>query len=164
VRRVAFQDPETRTNYTYLANLPPSIPPGIVALLYKTRWDVEKVFDEFKNKLGETKSWASTANAKPCQARLLCLTHNLMTLMEGANYHEGRNPQQSRNTRKAKTLAKRDEQSKSHDGGGLTVLQKCIQRFTQRTVKFIRWLRNHLDSTLSWAQALANLAKIYARL
>jgi hypothetical protein len=46
----------------------------------------------------------------------------------------------------------------------LTVLQKCIQHLTQRTVKFIRWLRNHLDSALSWAQALANLAKIYARL
>jgi hypothetical protein len=64
LRHVAYQDPETRTIYSYLANLPPSIPPGIVALLYKTRWDFEKVFDEFKNKLGETKSWANTANAK----------------------------------------------------------------------------------------------------
>jgi hypothetical protein len=164
VRRVAYQDPETRTIYTYLSNLPPSIPPGIVALLYKTRWDVEKVFDEFKNKLGETKSWASTANAKTCQARLLCLTHNLMTLMEEQIFTKAGLHNKAETKRKAKTLAKRDEQSKSNDGGGLTVLQKCIQRLTQRTVKFIRWLRNHLDSALSWAQALANLAKIYARL
>jgi len=34
---------------------------------------------------------------------------------------------------------------------------------TQRTVKFIRWLKNHLDSTLSWAPALARLGKIYTR-
>ena len=88
LRRVTYQDPESGTVYTYLTNLPASIPPGIVALLYKSRWDVEKVFDEFKNKLGETKSWASTANAKTCQARLLCLTHNLMTLMEERIFRE----------------------------------------------------------------------------
>jgi IS4 transposase len=29
---------------------------SFAALLYKSRWDVEKVFDELKNKLGETKS------------------------------------------------------------------------------------------------------------
>ena len=78
LRRVTYQDPETGTVYTDLTNLPVSVPPCIVALLYKSRWDVEKVFAEFKTKLGETKSWASTANAKTCQARLLCLTHNLM--------------------------------------------------------------------------------------
>jgi hypothetical protein len=47
--------------------------------------------------------------------------------------------------RKGKTLAKRDAQSRSN-GGGLTVIQQCIQRLTQRIVKFIRWLKNHLDS------------------
>jgi hypothetical protein len=46
--------------------------------------------------------------------------------------------------------------------GGLTDLQKAIQRLTQRTVKFIRWLKNHLDATRSWPEALARLAKIYA--
>jgi hypothetical protein len=46
----------------------------------------------------------------------------------------------------------------------LTFLHQCIQRLTQRTVKFIRWLKNHLDSERSWQRALASLAKIYARL
>ncbi len=71
MRRVIYQDSETNLIYTYITNLAPSIPPGIVALLYKSRWDIEKVFDEFKNKLGEIKSWASTPTAKTCQARLL---------------------------------------------------------------------------------------------
>jgi len=163
VRRVTYQDPETLAIYAYLTNLPVSVPPGIVALLYKSRWDVEKVFDEFKNKLGETKSWGSSANAKTCQARLLCLTHNLMTLMEEKIFRETGIHNQAETKRKAKTLANRDEQSKSKGGDGLTVLQKSIQRLTQRTVKFIRWLKNHLDSTLSWAHALARLDKIYAR-
>jgi len=64
VRRVTYQDTETLAIYVYLTNLPVSLPPGIVALLYKSRWNVEKVFEEFKNKLGETKSWGSSANAK----------------------------------------------------------------------------------------------------
>ena len=61
VRRVIYQDPVTGTIYRYLTNLPATIPPGIVAMLYKARWDIEKVFDEFKNKLCETKAWAAAA-------------------------------------------------------------------------------------------------------
>jgi hypothetical protein len=162
VRRVIYQDPETGITYTYLTNLPPSIPPGIVALLYKCRWDVEKVFDEFKNKLGETKSWASTPDAKTCQARLLCLTHNLMTLMEEQIFRETGIRNEAETKRKAQTLVDRNEDSKIKGCGGLTVLQKVIQRLTQRTVKFIRCLKNHLDTKRSWTQALARLAKIYA--
>jgi CHASE2 domain-containing sensor protein len=41
---------------TVTSALPPAIALGIVAQLYKSRRDVEKVFDEFKNKLGEIKS------------------------------------------------------------------------------------------------------------
>jgi len=162
LRRVTYQDPETGTVYIYLTNLPVGVPPGIVALLYKSRWDVEKVFDEFKNKLGEIKSWASTANAKTCQARLLCLTHNLMTLMEERIFRETAIRNEAEIKRKADTLIQRDEQSKSEGCDGLTVLQKAIQRLTQRTVKFIRWLKNHLHSNRTWAHALARLAKIYA--
>jgi IS4 transposase len=33
--------------------LPFKIPPGLIALLYKLRWGVEKSFDEMKNKLLE---------------------------------------------------------------------------------------------------------------
>lgn len=163
LRRVTYQDHETGTEYVFLTNLSVKVPPGIVALLYKMRWDVEKVFDEFKNKLGETKSWASTANAKTCQARLLCLTHNLMTLMEEQILKTTGIHNEAEVKRKAKTLAKRDEQSKSNGGDGLPPLQKSIQRLTQRTVKFIRWLKNHLDSARSWALAVARLAKIYSR-
>jgi hypothetical protein len=42
-------------------------------------------------------------------------------------------------------------------------LQQSIPQLTRRTVKFIRWLKNHLHSKLSWAHALARLSRIYAR-
>jgi hypothetical protein len=64
--------------------------------------------------------------------------------------------------RKKETLTKRDEDSKSKGSQGLSILQKTIQRLTQRTVKFIRWLKNHFDTKATWAQALTRLAKIYA--
>ena len=71
--------------------------------------------------------------------------HNLMTLMEELIFPECGIRNETETKRKGKTLAKRDAQSRIN-GGGLTVIQQCIQRLTQRIVKFIRWLKNHLDS------------------
>lgn len=117
---------------------------------------------EKEDMLGETKSSVSIPTAKACQARLLCLAHNLMTFMEEQIFREARISNEAEVKRKAKTLAKRDEGSKIKGFGGLTDLQKAIQRLTQRTVKFIRWLKNHLDTKRTWTQALDRLAKIYA--
>jgi hypothetical protein len=64
--------------------------------------------------------------------------------------------------RKAQTLVDWDEESNNKGCGGLTILQKAIQRLTQRTLKFIRWLKSYLDTKRTWTQALAPLAKIYA--
>ena len=36
------------------------------------------------------------------------------------------------------------------------------KRATQRSVKFIRWLRNHLFVNTSWREALGPLQRIYA--
>ena len=164
VRRVTYQDPEAGIIYHYLTNLPASIPPGLVALLYKSRWDIEKVFDEFKNKLGETKAWASSPTAKTQQARLLCLTHNLMALMEEEIHKRSGVRNEAEYKRKAKTQAKRAATypQPSHPESGL--IQHAVERLTQRTVKFIRWLKNHLDLERDWDQAIARLAKIYTHL
>ena len=86
-----------------------------------------------------------------------------MTLMEEQIFRQTGIRNEAEIQRKTKTFAKRDECSKGNGRSGLTVLQQGIQRLTQRTVKFIRWLKNHLDSTHSWAHCLARLAKIYAR-
>lgn len=137
VRRITYQDPETGIIHHYLTNYPASVPPGVVALLYKIRWDVEKVFDEFKNKLMETKAWASSAIAKTVQARMLCLTHNLTTLMEQTigKCCGLRN----------EVEFKRRENRQAEKSSPLSSARLAVQRLTQRTVRFIRWLRNHPD-------------------
>lgn len=164
VRRVIYQDPETRIVYHYLTNLPASIPPGLIAQLYKARWDIEKVFDEFKNKLCETKAWASSATAKTQQARLLCLTHNLMTLMEEQIRQRSGVINQAEFNRKAKTRAANDAAKPSSSHPYARPIHHAIERLSQRTVKFIRWLKNHLDLQRDWDRAIARLNEVYTHL
>lgn len=38
--------------------------PGLIAYLHKVRWDIEKIFDQVKNKLAEKKSWATSETAR----------------------------------------------------------------------------------------------------
>ncbi len=64
-----------------------------------------------------------------------------MTLMEEQIFRETGIRNEAETKRKAQTLINRDEDSKRKGLGGLTDLQKAIQRLTQRTVKFIRWLK-----------------------
>jgi hypothetical protein len=160
LRRVIYQDPQTNIIYHYLTNLPVSVPPGVVALLYKMRWDIEKVFDEFKNKLSETKAWASSATAKTVQARLLCLTHNLLTMLE----QRIEKSSGIRNQAEFKRREQRRAAAQARSASPASPADAIVQRFTQRTVKFIRWLKNHLDLERDWDTAIARLNQIYQRL
>jgi hypothetical protein len=43
-------------------------------------------------------------------------------------------------------------------------IHQALLRLTQRTVEFIRWLRNHPDQQRDWPAAIARLVAIHARL
>jgi hypothetical protein len=58
MRRVRYRDPGTGKLFSFITNQFTS-PPGLIAFLYKLRWDIEKVFDEKKSKLLEKKAWAT---------------------------------------------------------------------------------------------------------
>jgi len=81
IRQIVYINPADGVEYRYLTN-ELSLPAWIHILLYKHRWDIEKVFDELKIKLDEQRSWASSKTAKKAHAVFLCLTHNLMLLLE----------------------------------------------------------------------------------
>ncbi len=170
VRRVTYRDADTGIIYHYLTNLAVGVHPGVVALLYKSRWDIEKVFDEFKNKLVEKKAWASSATAKTQQARLLCLTHNLLTLME----HKIKDQEGVYNRAEFERRAKRElvliearparpTVSNMQQSAATASTHQACQRLTQRTVRFIRWLKNHLDLQRDWGEAIAKLDHAYSR-
>ncbi|MCP4003735.1 MAG: transposase [bacterium] len=153
LRRVTYTDPKG-TTYKYLTTEMRQ-PAWVIVLLFKARWDIEKVFDEVKNKLLERKSWASSDTAKITHANFICLTHNLMVLLED----EIENVEQTCNLIERKRKSKREEEAK---GAGAGYVATAIGRFTVRSVKFVRWLRNFLYSEAPWSHAIARLAKVYS--
>ena len=117
---------------------------------------------QFKNKLGETKSWASSATAKTNQARLICLTHNLMTLMEEMIRERTGVFNRAEMKRKNEIRENRiDAQKKRAGTDVIPHINHAAERLTQRTVKFIRWLKNHLSLDREWDDAIAKLSRIY---
>jgi hypothetical protein len=58
------------------------IPPGLIAEMYRRRWDIERVFKVLKHKFGEHKAWATSATAKEAQGHFVCLAHNLTLGLE----------------------------------------------------------------------------------
>ena len=79
MRIIDYVDPETQTKYQFLTT-DSDLPPGLIAWLYLTRWRIEKVFDTGKNKLQETKAWATGDVAQGIQGHFFALTHNLLVL------------------------------------------------------------------------------------
>ncbi len=162
LRLICFIDRRTDQTYEFLTN-EIDLPPGVLAELYRRRWDVEKVFDELKNKLGQKKAWGSGLVAKETQAHFAVLTHNLMLLYEGAlaSRHgvenEAEDKRRAQRTTDAVAAATRKRVR-------LPSLLLPTRRATQRSVKFIRWLRQSLRDQLAEATAVLRLKLLYATL
>lgn len=162
VRQVRYEDPVSGQRFEFLTN-ELTLAPGWIAHLYRLRWNVEKVFDDFKNKLSEKKAWASSAVAKQAQAQWLCLAHNLLLLLEAqalvpagvTNQAEDRRRNQRLNELKARLR---------QAGRALPHLVEVLLQCTQISVKLIRWVRAHFFSSTSWDLALLALRALYAKL
>jgi len=153
LRRIVYKDPETETIFTYIAT-EMTLPPGIVCLLYKHRWDIEKIYDEFKNKMDEKKSWGSGNESKTTNALFLCLAHNLMLILEALLGREGI-VNKKEWERKESRLAELVE-------NGTNFVATFVQRFTVRVLKFIRWLRNFVYREVPWSPATVRLTEVYS--
>lgn len=155
------QDPATVEIYSFVtSNL--TLPPGIIAFLYKMRWDVEKVFDEKKSKLKEKQAWAKSPVAKSQHANFLCLAHNLLVLLEQCieqqeciNDHKA----QTKRNNRIKTM---EERIRERGLKPNPMIMNC-RRITQRSFQFIRWLRYCLDFQTSWSEAMNMLHPLMQR-
>ncbi len=160
LRIVGYTDPATGEAYEFLTN-EMDLPPGVIVELYRRRWEIEKVFDEIKNKLGEQKAWATTLAAKAAQALFIALTHNLLVLYEHtlATAHGVTNvAEDERRAQRTATLARQCEAA----GKPLSQLVLQARGATQRSVKFVRWVRQSIRDRAAEALAVPRLRALYA--
>ncbi len=162
MRIINYMDPQSREHYEFLTN-EPDLPPGIIAELYRRRWNIEKVFDQIKNKLNEKKAWATSLVAKEAQALLVTLTHNLLLLYEDrleTEHGAGNMAEDWRRGQRAEEAGVKCATA----GKPLSPLVLGMKRATQRSVKFIRWLRHAIREKLAETIAVPRLRQLYATL
>ena len=151
MRRIIYRNPSDGKKYTFITN-DITLPPHLLVCFYKSRWDIEKVFYQFKSKLEERKSWATSLVAKKAQAVFQCLTHNLLLLFEEEI--------ESEENIKDDYSKKQDEGRKRPELKGY--INNIIERASHRTFRFIRWLRNHLTIEGCWSVAIRRLKAIWS--
>lgn len=160
VRRITFLDGASGEVYVFVTN-EMTLPPGVLAELARRRWNIEKVFDVLKNKLAETRAWASTGTAKSMQALFICMTHQLLRALEHLLDDEhGIRPERELKRRREKIAAMRD--TARRDLREIPTLRAEALRLTQHTVKFLRWLRAWLQRRAPWQVLIDALRHSYA--
>ena len=134
--------------YTFMTS-EMTLPPGLIAFLYKLRWDIEKIFDEKKNKLQKKKAWARSLNARNQQALFVCLAHNLLVLFERCLDREEGIRDQKVHAKRKKRAQISEAWIREQGAQPNPLVQQCC-RPTQRSLQFIRWLRHCLEIPTSW--------------
>jgi hypothetical protein len=157
LRRIVYTNPEDCVTYTYLTN-DFTLPACLLVLLYKHRWDIEKIFHQLKSKMKERKSWASAPEAKKSHAVFLCLAHNLLLLFE-------KHIEQTEGLRDEVEEKKQAGRIKAKPGIiriARSFINSALTRATQRTQRFIRWVRVRLYQEVPWNESMARLREIWA--
>ena len=165
LRRIVYINPEDGVTYTYLTN-DFTLPAYQLVLLYKHRWDIEKIFHQLKSKMHERKSWASSLAAKQSHAIFECLAHNLLLLLEERVIREeGIRDEVEERKQIGRTRPKAG-------GAGNPKVMKVVEivrnfinsavtRATQRTQRFIRWVRVRIYQQVPWSESMARLRELW---
>lgn len=157
LRRITYWT-QKKKKFVFVTSLTDTaIAPGLIARLYEMRWDVEKAFDEVKNKLHERKAWAKSDASKIAQANFICLTHNLLVCLESQLALEEKIENVAENRRRKKRLKNNPHPMHKLSPG-------CFDRAKVISVKFIRWLLIHSQQATSWEQACDDLRRRYKHL
>jgi len=138
---VTYTNPENGEQFSFLTT--GRFPrPGLIAWLYFLRWKIEKMYDTFKNRFRETKAWANGAAAAEAQSSFLCMTYNLLRLLE-ALLKDQYGLRDEKVERKYTAWLERRAQVARKKGGSLTPLLS-MPRMPQLSAQFIRAVRNYL--------------------
>lgn len=155
IRRVIYVDPVKNKLYVFLTT-EMALPPGIIAFLYKLRWDVEKFFDQSKNAFAERRAWAKSTASKRQQALFIAMAHNLCLIFE--RLIEGEEGIVDLKSLKKRAVRRAEEKREANRRGNAfnAAVAQC-NRITKRSLQFIRWLRHSLRARSPWRPAIEAL-------
>lgn len=161
VRRVRFKDPSSGEDYSYITS-EMDLPPGIIAWLYRRRWDIEKIFDETKNRISESKSWASSLQAKKIQGLFIAMTYNLILIMQRRLLDERQMPRDEKEERRRNKRHAHAIDDALEKGIIPSLIYQSPCKPTQVGCKFIRWVRTALQRRLEYDEAVELLTNTIA--
>lgn len=155
MRLIYYADPETGEGFQFLTT-DLELRPGVIAWLYLLRWRIEKVFDTAKNKLEETKAWATGQVAREIQGHFLALTHNLLVLFRGFLESDFAMRDQKLVEKRQQALEQRQEKAQAQ-GRQLHPYTWKMPAIVQLSLQFIRTLRNHILAKVRFYDALERI-------
>lgn len=163
-RRIRYRDPETLEEHEFLTT-EFHLPPGIIAQLYRLRWDIEKFFDVCENLLAENRAWGSGPVAAQVQNEFLVLVHNLFLLFSGRlEAQEGiRDEKVERKYEAALLLRKK---AAAALGRSVSPWVKALRQITRWSSQFTRWMQDAILHSWDWSlgiQKLKPLMQAYLR-
>jgi Transposase DDE domain len=154
-RRVRYRDPESGEIYELLTT-EFHLPPGVIAQLYRLRWDIEKLFDVCENLLGEKRAWGVGPVPAQVQNEFLVLAHNLMlNLSDRLESEEGIRDEKVEIKYEA-ALKKREAQAKQK-GMEVSPWVRGLRRITRWSSQFTRWLQDAIIHGWQWQAGVAKL-------
>jgi hypothetical protein len=154
-RRVTYRDPETAEIYEYLTT-EFHLPPGVIAQLYRLRWDIEKFFDVCENLLGETKAWGTGPIPAQVQNEFLVMTHNLLLLISRRLEEQEGIRDEKVETKYRAALDVRQRLAAAR-GGKLSPWVRTLRQMTRWSSQFVRWLSDALVHGWEWSLAIIKL-------
>jgi hypothetical protein len=154
-RRIRYQDPESGEIYEFLTT-EFHLPPGVIAQLYRLRWDIEKFFDGCENLLAEKRAWGAGPVPAQVQNEFLVLAHNLMLLLSGRLESEEGIRDQKVEIKYEAALQQR-ELTAERNGRTVSPWVKELRRATRWSSQFTRWLQDAIVHGWNWTDGVAKL-------
>jgi hypothetical protein len=154
-RRIRYQDPESGEIYEFLTT-EFHLPPGIIAQLYRLRWDIEKFFDVCENLLGEKRAWGAGPVPAQVQNEFLVLTHNLFLLLSGRLEAEEGIRDQKVEVKYEAALKVRDAAARLN-GRKVSPYVRVLRQITRWSSQFTRWIQDAIVHGWKWDVAVTKL-------
>jgi hypothetical protein len=154
-RLVRYRDRETGEIHEFLTT-EFHLPPGVIAHLYRLRWDIEKFFDVCENLLGEKRAWGLGPVAAQVQNEFLVLVHNLFLLLSGRlAVEEGIRDEKVEI--KYEAAVKQREATARSKGRAVSPLVRILRRITRWSSQFTRWMQDAIICGWDWQVGIEKL-------